>query len=486
MSRVCHTRTRAVSLVELSDVARTVASMDGTAARSAHTGSTSEGAAHTTATRRRSMLIAAFGTIVEWYDFSVFFYVASILTTEFFGDRGDSLILTLGIGATGFLFRPLGAMVFGHLGDRVGRRAALVISASLIAVSMFGTSVLPGYETVGIWGGVGLVVLRCLAGFSVGAEYTGTMVYLMESARPGRRGFAASWASANSEVGALLAVGLGALAANLLSPEDMQGWGWRILFVVGGILAAMMIPLRGMLEETETTERLKNARPSDGAAGRGSWRESPLVLVLRHQPRAVLVAFLISTIGATSYFLNITYVPTFLAEEAHLAQAGSLGLGTVAAVAAIVVTPFFGLLADKVGRRASLAILVAGLVLTTVPVYALLLGGGSGTGVFSAAFLAVPAAGWSAVAAATIPEQFTAVGRFSGMAIGYNIATVAFGGLSPLVATWLISSTGLSLAPAIYATIVILVAGIPALLLMRSKAHATLAECDEDELLVPV
>lgn len=173
------------------------------------------------AKRRQSMIIAAFGTIVEWYDFSIYFYVATILTAEFFGDETDSILLTLGIGAAGFFFRPLGAMVFGHLGDRVGRRQALVVSAVLIAVSMFATAALPGYETVGIWGGVGMVLLRCLAGFSVGAEYTGTMVYLMETAAPGKRGITTSWAAANSEIGSLLAVGLGALCANLLDRKSV-------------------------------------------------------------------------------------------------------------------------------------------------------------------------------------------------------------------------------------------------------------------------
>lgn len=436
------------------------------------------------AERRQSMIIAAFGTIVEWYDFSIYFYVATILTAEFFGDETDSILLTLGIGAAGFFFRPLGAMVFGHLGDRVGRRQALVVSAVLIAVSMLATAALPGYEAVGIWGGVGMVLLRCLAGFSVGAEYTGTMVYLMETAAPGKRGITTSWAAANSEIGSLLAVGLGALCANLLTPESMQSWGWRILFVVGGVLAAIMVPLRSRLSETPTTQRLQQNRLSDEKAAKGSWRESPLVLVLVHQPRAVLVAFLISSIGATSYFLNITYVPTYLSEEADFADAGALGLGTIAAVTAIVVTPLFGLLADRIGRRFSLAILVGGLVVTTIPVYALFYSPSAGLGVSAAAFLAVPAAGWSAVAASTIPEQFTAVGRFSGMAIGYNIATVAFGGLSPLIATALISATGLSLAPAIYATIVIAACGIPALLLMRNLASAKLDDLDRDALLV--
>lgn len=427
--------------------------------------------------RLRSMFVAAFGSIIEWYDFSIYFYVATILTREFFGDRTDSLILTLGVGAAGFLFRPLGAVVFGHIGDRTGRKAALVISAVLMAIAMLGTAAMPGYATLGIWGGVGMVAFRCLAGFSVGAEYTGIMVFLMESARPGRRGFAASWAAANSEIGALLAVGIGALLANNLAPEAMQAWGWRVLFVVGGLLALVMIPLRRMMVETDTVERAQQGTLGVEVEMSVAQR-SPLVAVIRGQPRAVLVAFLISTIGSVSYFLNITYVPTFLEDVAHLANAGSLALGTIAAVVAIVVTPFLGLASDRFGRTICLGLLAVVIVLTTIPAYLLMSSGDTGLAVVGAAFLAIPAAGWSSVAAAAVPEQFTAVGRFSGMAIGYNIATVLFGGLSPLIATGLIAATGVSLSPAIYATAVVVIAGIPVLLLMRNMAGRSLAEVD--------
>ena len=427
--------------------------------------------------RRRSMFVAAFGSVIEWYDFSIYFYVATILTREFFGNQTDSLILTLGVGAAGFLFRPLGAVVFGHIGDRTGRKAALVISAVLMAIAMLGTAALPGYTAVGIWGGVGMVLFRCLAGFSVGAEYTGIMVFLMESAGPGRRGFAASWAAANSEIGALLAVGIAAVLAGNLSADAMQAWGWRVLFVVGGLLALVMIPLRRMMVETDTVERTHHATPAAGTPTAG---RSPLVAVLRGQPRAVLIAFGISTIGSVSYFLNITYVPTYLEDVAHLANAGSLALGTIAAVVAIVVTPVIGLASDRWGRRVSLGLLTVVIVATTIPAYLLMSSGDSGLAVFGAAFLAIPAAGWSAVAAATVPEQFTAVGRFSGMAVGYNVATVLFGGLSPLIATGLIAGTGISLSPAIYATVVVVIAGLPVLLLMRDMAGRSLAEVDRD------
>ncbi|WP_181275141.1 MFS transporter [Brevibacterium oceani] len=457
-------------------------SSDPTSSGATPSGATSEQRRRSERGRRRSMFVAAFGTVVEWYDFSIFFYVATTLTKEFFGDQTDSLLLTLGVGAAGFLFRPLGAMVFGHLGDRIGRRSTLIISAVLMAISMLGIAVIPNYETIGIWAGVLMVTLRCLSGFSVGAEYTGIMVFLMESAGPGKRGLAASWAAANSEVGALLAVGSGALLANTLSSDAMDSWGWRLLFVLGAVLAILMVPLRSMMEETETFKRLQQAEKekTDTALER-----SPLITAILEQPRAILVAFLISSIGSVSYFLNITYVPTYIEEVAKVPNSGSLALGTVAAVVAIVVTPFFGLASDRFGRKPALAVLMAVFVFTIIPAYALLGGSSSGGAVFGVAFLAIPAAGWSAVAAAMVPEQFTGTSRFSGMAIGYNVATVLFGGLSPLIATALMSSTGINLAPAIYATVVIVVAGVPTLFLARSMGKKTLAEVDADRHLVP-
>lgn len=420
------------------------------------------------------MLVAAFGTIVEWYDFSIFFYVSASLANTFFNGDDGSLLLTLALGAAGFIFRPLGAMVFGHLGDRIGRKSSLIVSASLMAVALLGIAVMPGFDTIGIWGGVGVLVLRCLAGFAVGAEYTGIMVYLVESARDGRRGLAASWAAANSEVGSLLAVGGGYLMARYLSPEDLDAWGWRILFLVGALLAAAMVPLRRLMDETETFTEVKDTAENT--------ERSPLVTVLRSHPRAVLVAFLVSSVGSAAYFLNITNVPTYLETAASIDSSTSLWLGTVAAVVAIVVTPFAGVASDRFGRRPVFILLGIVILATTIPAYMLLGGEAGSTALLGGALLAVPAAGWSAVAASAVPEQFTAVGRFSGMAIGYNTATVLFGGLSPFVATWLMNVTGSPYAPAWYAVAIILLAGIPMLLLFRDRARVPLDEINSDEI----
>ncbi|WP_414122241.1 MFS transporter [Corynebacterium nuruki] len=421
------------------------------------------------------MAVAAFGTVVEWYDFSVFFYVSSSLATTFFGGDEGSLLLTLALGAAGFVFRPVGAMVFGHLGDRIGRRASLIVSASLMAAALAGIAVMPGSGTVGVWGGVGVLVLRCLAGFAVGAEYTGIMVYLAETARDGRRGLAASWAAANSEIGSLLAVGGGYLMSRLLTPADLDAWGWRVLFLVGAALAALMVPLRRLMEETTTFEEVRDDPADPG--------RSPLLTVLRSHPRAVVVAFLVSAAGSAAYFLNITNVPTYLETTADVPGTTSLWLGTVAAVVAIIVTPLFGLASDIVGRRPVFVVLAVVILVTTLPAYLMLAGGSGSAALVGGAFLAVPAAGWSAVAASAVPEQFTAVGRFSGMAVGYNIATVLFGGLSPFVATWLITVTGSVYAPAWYAVAVIIVTGVPALVLFRDRAHRPLAEINRDVLL---
>jgi MHS family proline/betaine transporter-like MFS transporter len=420
------------------------------------------------------MFVAAFGTIVEWYDFSIFFYVSASLANTFFNGDDGSLLLTLALGAAGFIFRPLGAMVFGHLGDRIGRKSSLIVSASLMAVALLGIAVMPGFDTIGIWGGVGVLVLRCLAGFAVGAEYTGIMVYLVESARDGRRGLAASWAAANSEVGSLLAVGGGYLMARYLSPEDLDAWGWRILFLVGALLAAAMVPLRRLMDETETFTEVKDTAENT--------ERSPLVTVLRSHPRAVLVAFLVSSVGSAAYFLNITNVPTYLETAASIDSSTSLWLGTVAAVVAIVVTPFAGVASDRFGRRPVFILLGIIILATTIPAYMLLGGGTGSTALLGGALLAVPAAGWSAVAASAVPEQFTAVGRFSGMAIGYNTATVLFGGLSPFVATWLMNVTGSPYAPAWYAVAIILLAGIPMLLLFHDRARVPLDEINSGEI----
>lgn len=425
---------------------------------------------------RRSVLIAASGTVVEWFDYSLFFYLATSLSRTFYPGLDTSLLVVLGTGAVGFLFRPLGAVVFGHVGDTFGRTTALVTSAGLMALAMAGIALMPGYGTIGIWGGVGILVLRALAGFSVGAEYTGIMVYLMESAAPRRRGLTASWAAANSEIGALAAVGSAALVSALVGQEALHQWGWRLPFAVGAVLVALMIPLRHHMIESpimqEALQRRAHQAPGTRSAPvvrsthRRRWAQ-PLRYALAHQPRAILVSFLISTVGSATYFLTITYLPTYLESVQGGGAQAALNVGVLAAIVAVLISPLAGLASDHLGRRRSLALILAVTIVVVVPGYTALGSAQAGVVTLAALVLSVPAASWSAVAASTVPEQFSLRGRYSGMAVGYNMATVLFGGLTPPLVTWLMTVTEDARMPALFALSLALIFGIPAIALAR-------------------
>ncbi|MDY5585186.1 MAG: MFS transporter [Arcanobacterium sp.] len=414
--------------------------------------------------RRRSIFIAASGTIVEWFDYSLFFYLATALSQTFYPGMDNSVLLVLATGAVGFLFRPLGAIVFGHIGDTKGRTVALVASAGLMSLAMLGIALMPGYATLGIWGGIGVLALRALAGFSVGAEYTGIMVYLMESASPKRRGLTASWASANSEVGALLAVGSAALTGAIVGTEALNEWAWRIPFGVGALLAAGMIPLRRYMVESPVMHTVQDSSQNTAQA-------SPLRAALQNQRRAVIVSFLISMVGSATYFLTITYLPTYVETVHGQGTQTALNYGVLAAFAAILVTPLFGLASDYFGRRRTFVGILILVLLLAIPGYWLLSSTALWVIALAVVVLAVPAAGWSAVAAAAVPEQFEVRGRYSGMAVGYNLATVIFGGLTPSIVTWLTQTTGDALTPAYYASIIALLGGIPALILLVDRVR---------------
>jgi MHS family proline/betaine transporter-like MFS transporter len=389
---------------------------------------------------RRSVWIAALGTVVEWYDFSLYLYLTPVLGRVFFHSQHAS-IRTYGVFAAAYLMRPVGAMFFGHFGDRMGRRFTLVISAGVMAAAMAITALLPSYAQIGPYAGVLLSVLRGLMGFSVGGEYTGVLVYLLEVTGPRRRGYVASWAPATSQIGALLAVGLATLFTAELPTDALDAWGWRVLYGLGALLATGTLIARRSLRETPSFDRLR-------AQGRIS--RAPLRDVLQQQRRGVLAAFAMSALGSVSYYVAIAYVPTFLSEVVGRSPVSSLALSTIAGAIVFAVTPVIGWLADVTGRKPVMVVSALAIALPALPLFALLSAGTFGATLAAMVALAVPAAAASAVFASAIPEQLATAGRFSGLALGYNAATALFGGLSPLIASVLVSATGWRLAPAVF------------------------------------
>lgn len=413
---------------------------------------------------RASMGVAAFSTVVEWYDFTLYLFMTTVLARTFFGEGASSVLSALAIFAIAYVMRPLGALVFGQLGDRLGRRKVLLASMSVMTAAMLLTALLPTREQIGSTAGVLLLLLRCVMGFSVGGEYTGVMTYLVEGAPPRRRGLVASLASAASEVGALLAVGVAALTTALTSGPALDSWGWRIPFLFGALLAAGTLVARSTMQESPAFERLKQARGADRA---------PLRRTLRTQRPALYRTFTISALGSITYYVGITYVPTYLTSVAGFAESDALWLATLASAAVIVITPFAGALADRIGRRPTLVVFGVLALLLPVAMFALMTGGHAALALAGAVVLALVAGGVSAVGASSTPEQFPVAGRLSGLAVA-TVATTIFGGLTPYLSQTLIEGTGWKLVPGVMVAAVALLA-LPVLWRLPETAPTRLA-----------
>jgi MHS family proline/betaine transporter-like MFS transporter len=407
-----------------------------------------------------SLAVAAFSTIVEWYDFTLYLYFATVLARVFYGGGSGSLLLTLGGFAIAYLMRPLGAVFFSHIGDRRGRRHMMLMSVALMTAAMLATALLPTRAAVGPTSGWLLLGLRCVMGFSVGGEYTGVVAYLLEGAPRNRRGLITSSASAASEVGGLLAVGVSALTVSLMTTADLDSWGWRIPFFVGAALAGSVWIARSTMHESPEFRRQQE---------QGTVPAVPLRHALANHRAGIARAFSISTLGSITYYVGITYVPAFLTSVGSLSERESLWLSTIAAVAVIIITPFVGALTDRIGRKPVLIGLCIGSAALPIMMFSLMASSARGEALAGAVVLALLAGAVSAVGAVATAEQFPGEGRITGLALGATMATAIFGGLTPYAAQLLVERTGWAGAPGAMIALVAL-AVFPVLLAIRETA----------------
>jgi len=408
------------------------------------------------------MVVAAFSTIVEWYDFTLYLYFSTVLSRVFFGGGAGALGATLAGFAVAYLMRPLGAIVFGHIGDRHGRRRMMLLSVAMMSIAMLATALLPTRASAGPAAGWLLLLLRCVMGFSVGGEYTGVVAYLLEGAPRSRRGLVTSSASAASEVGGLLAVGMSALTVSAVSAAALESWGWRIPFLIGAALASSVWIARTMMDESPDFVRQR---------ANGTVPESPLRHTLIHSRSGIFRAFSISALGSITYYVGITYVPAFMTSAGKLSESLSLWLATIAAVAVILVTPLVGALSDRFGRKPVLLILGVASAVLPISLFAMMASASPGQALVGGIALACVAGGVSAVGAVATAEQFAGEGRLTGLALGATGATAIFGGLTPYLAQRLIESTGAAIAPGVMIAIVALCV-LPVFLTMRETAPA--------------
>ena len=411
---------------------------------------------------RASTVIAAFSTIVEWYYFTLYLYFATVLSRVFFGGGAQSLLTTLAGFAIAYLMRPLGAVFFGHIGDRYGRRRMMLMSVALMSAAMLAFALLPTRAQAGPTAGWLLLFLRCVMGFAVGGEYTGVVAYLLEGSRPERRGLITSSAAAASEVGGLLAVGVPALTVSMLSNGAVESWGWRIPFLFGAALATSVWIARSVMHESPEFVRQQEA---------GSVPERPLWHALTTQRLGIVRAFAISALGSITYYVGITYVPAFLTAVGTLSEGDSLWISTGAAVVVILVTPLTGLLSDRWGRKPVLLGRCGASALLPITLCSMMSAGDRLGALLGAVLLAAVAGAYSAVGAAATAEQFRGEARLTGLALGATGATAIFGGFTPYLAQVLVERTGTPSAPGAMIAIVALLV-LPFLVKLKETAPA--------------
>ncbi|OLL27924.1 MFS transporter [Burkholderia sp. SRS-W-2-2016] len=421
-----------------------------------------------TRTLRRVIAAASIGNFVEWFDFAAYGFLATILTREFFpsGDPTVGLLKTFAVFAVAFAFRPLGGLFFGVVGDRIGRKRTLAFTILLMAGSTTLIGLLPTYASIGYWAPLLLTVIRCVQGFSAGGEYAGACAYVMEHAPRRRRAFFGSFVPVSTFSSFACAAVVAYLLEASLSSQAMIDWGWRVPFLIAAPVGLIGVYLRVSLNETPAFQALE---------GKHEVAHAPLLETLHSQSANILKLGAFVSVTALSFYTFTTYFATYLQVAGHLSRGTSLLVTVLALVFAAALCPLAGLFSDLVGRRATIATTCIFIILSVYPAFSL---GGSGaltpslTGV---ALLAIGAVLSGVVTAPLMSEVFATRTRYTASAITYNLAYTLFGGTAPLVATWLIATTGTTLSPAYYLIAMSIVAMIGGLALPETS-RISLAE----------
>lgn len=407
---------------------------------------------------RKVIVAAGIGNFVEWFDFAVYGFLAITLATLFFPstDPVAGLLATFAVFAVAFALRPIGGLVFGALGDRVGRRRILSLTILLMAGATTAIGLLPTYATAGVTATVGLCLARSVQGFAAGGEYAGACAYVLEHCPPDRRGRYASFLP----VSTFAAFGSAAVVAysvtSFTSAAQMADWGWRVPFLVAAPLGLFGFVIRWRLTETP----LFRALEADGAVAGAPLRET---FATHWSTMLRLGGFISAT--ALSFYTFTTYMSTYLQTVVGVGESTALASSVATLLLAAAMAPVMGRLSDRVGRKKSMYLACGALAVLVLPAF-WLAGGGSPAGMVGGqAMLAVGAVMANVVTAVLLTELFPTRVRYTASAATYNLAYTVFGGTAPLVATWLIDVTGNPYAPAIYLLVVALAAwGCAALL----------------------
>lgn len=414
-------------------------------------------------TLRKVAVAAMSASTLEWYDFYIYGTAAALVFNQVFFSSVDPTLGTLAAFATfgvGFIFRPVGGVLFGHFGDRIGRKKLLVIAMVMMGASTTLIGALPTYATIGIAAPLLLVLMRCIQGIAVGGQYGGSMLLVTENAPAHRRGYFGSFAHMGPSLATILSNVTFLVLAAVLPGPDFVAWGWRIPFLLSVVVIALGLYMQLKLEDTPEFRALQAAQAKDAAtnagtdAGKPAKRgRSPIVEAIRTHPRAILQTTGMFISIQVFYYIMIVFVLSYVTQEGGVPKSTILTIILVASGVSVVLLPVFAAMSDRVGRKKVVMAGGLGILLVPFPFFWL-------TETFTVVGMTIAALLGSIVVAALygpmaafLTEMFTVEVRYSGASIGYQLAAVIGGGFAPLIAASLLASTGTINSVAAYVTL---------------------------------
>ncbi|MEZ7787349.1 MFS transporter [Actinomyces naeslundii] len=408
---------------------------------------------------RRAAKASFIGNFIEWFDYASYGYLATVIGLVFFpeADKSVRLMSTFAVFAMSFILRPIGAIIWGAWGDRWGRRWALSWSILIMSGSTFLIGLLPTYSVIGVAAAVGLLLLRMIQGFSASGEYAGAGTFLAEYAPPSRRGIYTSLVPASTACGLLAGSLMVTGMFTVLSDSAVNTWGWRVPFLLAGPLGLIGRYIRVHLEDSPVYQEMLAEIPQEEKSA--GWSE-PLRLLFRDHLHDTLITFGVSCLNAVAFYMLLSYMPTYVHEELGFSQDTATLATSVMLLVYIASIFFMGHMSDSFGRRRMLIAACIAFIVLTIPLFIVMT---KATGMLAVVILcqiafAIILTANDGTLATFLAESFPTNVRYSGFALSFNGANALLGGTTPFIVTWLIKVTGSPLAPAVYLTVIALIA----------------------------
>lgn len=387
----------------------------------------------------RAVFAASSGNVLEWYDFTVYAFLAPIIGKTFFPETDPvaSTLSAFAVLAVGYLARPVGSLIFGHIGDRIGRKPALIASVIITGAGSASIGLLPTYAAIGVAAPILLVLIRIAQGIAVAGEYTSSGILMVESVKPGLHHRAGAVITFAMMIGCMIGSGVPAAVGAILTDEQMASWGWRIPFILGVLVAITSLVLRIGMEET-------------APKGEEAAKDSPLIVAVKNHWRQMVDMILLLAPTAILYWIIFVYAASYLTSQMHISTATALNFSTINILIVALCIPPIGWLADKVGVRVLFFISAVFTLAGALPFWWMMHQPDT-TLIFIGQMMLgiINATGW-ALSVSTVAMMMPKAVRCSGVSIGYNLSIAVFGGATPFVATYLVSRTGDDYAPAYY------------------------------------